>query len=34
MGVHAGGEAVRVLAKSIDHLRQGQIAVRDTVQSR
>jgi len=32
MGFHAGGEAVRVLAKSIDHLRQGQIAVRDAVQ--
>ena len=34
MGFHAGGEAVRVLAKSIDHLRQGQLAVRDAVQSR
>ena len=29
MGFHAGGEAARVLAKSIDHLRQGQLAVRD-----
>jgi nitrite reductase (cytochrome c-552) len=29
MGFHAGGEAARVLAKSIDYLRQGQIAVRD-----
>jgi len=34
MGFHAGGEAVRVLAKSIDHLRQGQLAVRDAMQSR
>ena len=34
MGFHAGGEAVRVLAKSIDHLRQGQIAVRDAMPSR
>jgi nitrite reductase (cytochrome c-552) len=29
MGFHAGSEAVRVLAKSIDYLRQGQIAIRD-----
>jgi nitrite reductase (cytochrome c-552) len=29
MGFHAGGEAARVLAKSIDYLRQGQILVRD-----
>jgi nitrite reductase (cytochrome c-552) len=29
MGFHAGGEAARVLAKSIDYLRQGQIAIRD-----
>jgi nitrite reductase (cytochrome c-552) len=29
MGFHAGGEAARVLARSIDHLRQGQLAVRD-----
>jgi nitrite reductase (cytochrome c-552) len=29
MGFHAGGEAARVLAKSIDQLRLGQIAVRD-----
>ena len=28
MGFHAGGEAARILAKSIDYLRQGQIAVR------
>ena len=28
-GFHAGGEAMRVLAKSIDYLRQGQILVRD-----
>jgi nitrite reductase (cytochrome c-552) len=28
-GFHAGGEAARVLAKSIDYLRQGQILVRD-----
>ena len=34
MGFHAGGEAVRVLAKSIDHLRQGQLVVRDAMQSR
>lgn len=34
MGFHAGGEAVRVLAKSIDHLRQGQLAVRDAMPSR
>ena len=32
MGFHAGGEAARVLAKSIDHLRQGQLAVRDATQ--
>jgi nitrite reductase (cytochrome c-552) len=32
MGVHAGGEAARVLAKSIDYLRQGQILIRDQVQ--
>jgi nitrite reductase (cytochrome c-552) len=29
MGFHAGGEAARVLAKALDHLRVGQIAVRD-----
>ena len=29
MGFHAGGEAARILARSIDYLRQGQIAVRD-----
>jgi nitrite reductase (cytochrome c-552) len=29
MGFHAGGEAARILAKSIDYLRQGQLAVRD-----
>ena len=29
MGFHAGSEAVRVLAQSIDYLRQGQIALRD-----
>ena len=29
MGFHAGSEAVRVLAKSIDYLRQGQIVIRD-----
>jgi hypothetical protein len=29
MGFHAGSEAARVLAHSIDHLRLGQIAVRD-----
>jgi nitrite reductase (cytochrome c-552) len=29
MGFHAGGEAARILAKSIDYLRQGQIALRD-----
>ena len=34
MGFHAGGEAARVLAKSIDHLRQGQLAVRDAAQAR
>ena len=34
MGFHAGGEAARVLAKSIDHLRQGQLSVRDAVQAR
>ena len=28
MGFHAGGEAARILATSIDYLRQGQIAVR------
>ena len=32
MGFHAGGEAARVLATSIDHLRQGQLAVRDAMQ--
>jgi nitrite reductase (cytochrome c-552) len=32
-GFHAGGEAARVLATSIDYLRQGQILVRD-VQAR
>lgn len=32
MGFHAGGEAARVLAQSIDHLRQGQLAVRDALQ--
>jgi nitrite reductase (cytochrome c-552) len=31
MGFHAGGEAARVLAKSIDYLRQGQIVLRDAV---
>jgi nitrite reductase (cytochrome c-552) len=30
-GFHAGGEAARVLAKSIDFLRQGQLALRDDV---
>jgi nitrite reductase (cytochrome c-552) len=30
MGFHAGAEAARILAKSIDYLRQGQIAIRDT----
>ena len=34
MGFHAGGEAVRVLAKSLDHLRRGQLEVRDAMQSR
>ena len=29
MGFHAGGEAARVLAVSIDYLRQGQLALRD-----
>ena len=29
MGFHAGGEAARILAKSIDYLRQGQIVIRD-----
>jgi nitrite reductase (cytochrome c-552) len=29
MGFHAGGEAARVLARAIDHLRLGQIALRD-----
>jgi formate-dependent nitrite reductase cytochrome c552 subunit len=29
MGFHAGAEAARVLAKSIDYLRQGQILLRD-----
>ena len=29
MGFHAGGEAARLLAKSIDYVRQGQIALRD-----
>ena len=33
-GFHAGGEAARVLAKSIDYLRQGQIAVRDIESTR
>lgn len=33
MGFHAGGEAARVLAKSIDYLRQGQLAVRDRAQN-
>jgi nitrite reductase (cytochrome c-552) len=28
MGFHAGGEAARILATSIDYLRQGQVAVR------
>jgi len=31
MGFHAGGEAARVLATSIDYLRQGQIVLRDAV---
>jgi nitrite reductase (cytochrome c-552) len=30
MGFHAGGESARVLARAIDYLRQGQIAVRDS----
>jgi nitrite reductase (cytochrome c-552) len=30
IGFHAGGEAARLLAKSIDFLRQGQIAIRDS----
>jgi nitrite reductase (cytochrome c-552) len=30
MGFHAGGEAARILAISIDYLRQGQIAIRDS----
>ena len=29
MGFHAGGEAARILATSIDYLRQGQILIRD-----
>src|SRR5687768_12876779 len=29
MGFHAGGEAARILAKSIDYLRQGQILLRE-----
>jgi len=29
MGFHAGQEAARVLAKSIDYTRQGQVALRD-----
>jgi nitrite reductase (cytochrome c-552) len=31
MGFHAGQEAARILARSIDFTRQGQIAVRDAV---
>ncbi len=33
MGFHAGGEAARILATSIDYLRQGQIAIRDSAGS-
>ena len=33
MGFHAGQEAVRVLARSIDFTRQGQIAVRDSLRA-
>lgn len=29
MGFHAGQEAARILARSINFTRQGQIAVRD-----
>ena len=32
LGFHAGGEAARVLASSIDHLRRGQLAIRDARQ--
>jgi nitrite reductase (cytochrome c-552) len=34
MGFHAGQEAARILARSIDFTRQGQIAVRDALQAR
>jgi nitrite reductase (cytochrome c-552) len=34
MGFHAGQEAARILARSIDFTRQGQIAVRDAVSPR
>jgi nitrite reductase (cytochrome c-552) len=33
MGFHAGQEAARILARSIDFTRQGQIAVRDAAQA-
>ncbi len=33
MGFHAGQEAARILARSINFTRQGQIAVRDSVQA-
>ena len=31
MGFHAGSEAARVLAKALDHLRVGQIVLRDAI---
>jgi nitrite reductase (cytochrome c-552) len=34
MGFHAGQEAARILARSIDFTRQGQIAVRDALSGR
>jgi nitrite reductase (cytochrome c-552) len=34
MGFHAGQEAARILARSIDFTRQGQIAVRDAMSGR
>jgi nitrite reductase (cytochrome c-552) len=33
MGFHAGAEAARVLAKSINYTRQGQLAVRDATKA-
>lgn len=34
MGFHAGQEAARILARSINFTRQGQIAVRDAAPAR